>query len=465
MDRVVYDFEELGPDLARPPMAAMRALLASGVVLSPRGWSSLSVDQRWALARHGAQDEVAPPVVTELLRGAPVGELRLVPRASTPPADAVPPAILRSLAKHRRIREEEWRALPPLSRYVLMATAQNPRLLWKVVAELFPDSAELASSRAVHVVLARCEVKMRPEALEQLRSPGTLEGRSFALARASGVRAARRAAETFDVRADATIAQVELDWGAPGPAGLAVWQAHVSSWDGSFFAPAALAAAATAAIALYDIAIAVDPEATVGALRIADEAWLVGEEAFRDSGSTAVYHARPSGLDADVPTDTVRDVDVGPLGVRTLPSPADVTAPLAGPGAAAMQAAVAHAQQRIAHGPGPAPALAAAPMPPPRPGPPPTGAFALAPTPAAVAAAAAAAAAAGAGGAPGPVGPAGAPALGFAPALATAPVPIGAAPRAMDARVAPTTLLWIVIVLLVVLLALGAALLFLVFRT
>ncbi|HEX7667806.1 MAG TPA: hypothetical protein VF407_24935, partial [Polyangiaceae bacterium] len=58
--------------------------------------------------------------------------------------------------------------------------------------------------------------------------------------------------------------------------GRVIWQAHVSSWDGSFFGAASLVAASTAAVALADIVAESDPRVEIEKSRIVEEPWQVG---------------------------------------------------------------------------------------------------------------------------------------------------------------------------------------------
>jgi molybdenum cofactor biosynthesis enzyme len=291
--RVLYEFEDVGDDLPRPPLAAMRALLASGVVLSPRGWEKLATDARWQLATLGVDEQINIEQVQVILRGTPVSELRLVPRLMEP-GHEVPSGLVKAMGPARRITDEQWRSLRGVDRYVLTALTMNTRLLWRCVNELFPGDADPLSSEPWKATVAHCEVQMRPEALERLRSPAFLDGRAFMLARAAGVRTARRASETFDIRSEATCGPVELDWMAMDTPGCILWQAHVSMWDGAFFPAASLAAASAACVALCDIASELDPEAKIVVTRIADEAWTVGGDTYRE-GATVIYRVKPGG--------------------------------------------------------------------------------------------------------------------------------------------------------------------------
>ena len=288
-DRYLYHFEELADDLPRPPLAALRALLAAGVVVSPKGWQSLSAEARKTVAAEGARDRVDMMVVKELLALVPVNQIKLVSRVADPSSDAIPDPLFKALGPVRPLSLEEWRSLRALDRQVLASLASNTRLLWRALDELAqrrtlkPTKVKPWSGSVAH-----CELKMRREVLSQIMSPGFLDGRAFVLARVSGRRAARRAPELFDLQAESTIGPVELDWAMLEDKGVILWQAHVSSWDGAFFPAGALVAATTAAVALHDMVKALDPHAAVLNASIIDEPWQVGKDDMREP-ATVVF--------------------------------------------------------------------------------------------------------------------------------------------------------------------------------
>jgi hypothetical protein len=57
-----------------------------------------------------------------------------------------------------------------------------------------------------------------------------------------------------------------------------LWQAHVSSWDGAFYAAAALVAASTAAVAIADMVAEEDKTVTILGAKISEEPWQVGSD-------------------------------------------------------------------------------------------------------------------------------------------------------------------------------------------
>lgn len=291
--RFSYAFEELTEDLPRPPKAALRAMFAAGILVSPKGWKTLSTETRQALALEGTRDTVNLVMVSELLKEAPPGQIRLVARTSDPAVDAVPAPVLKALGPTRTLTQPQWASLRALDRYVLASLAANTRLLWRALEELaslpgsqLPKSGGQSWSGA----LAHCEVHCHPNAIERLTSPKFLDGKAFVLARVAGVRAARRSSELFDLQSETATGPAELDWGPTKQAGVLLWQGHVSTWDGEFFPAASMLAVSAAAVALYDMVKELDPTASIGAAGIVEEPWRVGGAGgFDREESTAVY--------------------------------------------------------------------------------------------------------------------------------------------------------------------------------
>jgi molybdenum cofactor biosynthesis enzyme len=289
-----YAFEELSEDLPRPPKAALRAMFSAGILVSPRGWKQVRNETRQALALEGTKEKVNREMVGELLKEAPPGQIRLVSKAADPSSDTVPAPLANALGPMRTINSVEWASLRSLDRYVLASLAANTRLLWKALDEMARTPGSKLSKRVVEPwsgSLARCELVMRADAIDRLMSPALLGGRAFVLARAAGVRAARRVSDTFDLQVDTVAGPAELDWTQDKKSGALLWQAHVSTWDGEFFPAASLVAVSTAAIALFDMAKELDPRGRIGMASIAEEPWQVGGNDREEA--TAVYCSLP----------------------------------------------------------------------------------------------------------------------------------------------------------------------------
>jgi hypothetical protein len=323
IEKLTYAFEEIGDDLPRPPLSALRALFAAGVIVSPRGWQALGLEARQTLTREGGRERIDLMVVREMLRAVPAANVKLFARSFDPDPAHVPDALRAALGASRPITDDEWRSLRAIDRHVLNTLAGNTRLLWRALDELTLGKALSGRNTARWSgALARCELRADPGALHRAMSGDLLGGRAFVLAKGSGRRAARRASETFDALADVEVGPTELDF-ALGPAvGVVVWQAHVSSWEGAFLPAASLQAAVTAAVALLGMVQELDPSASIGAAAIVEEPWAAGG----DEPATVLYTR-------DKMNENLRALGRGPIGAPRPPSSSAPDAPDA-PGAA-----------------------------------------------------------------------------------------------------------------------------------
>jgi len=277
-DRILYAFEELSDDLPRPPLVAVRALLGAGLAPSPRGWTSLPVETRVAIARHGLAGVVDTSAVRDLAQQIPPRFIKLVSRSRDPDPDKVPAPVTKGLGPARPISSAEWRSLRAVDRAVIASLAANTRLLARAYDELAEAMGKPTAVRKAlwSGAVARCEVHMNDDALDRLASSSFLDGRALMLARVAGIRAARKTAEILDLHADSATGPVELEGLVQHQKGSVLIQSHVSTWDGAFFPAAALLGATTAAAALFDMIKDEDPAACIEAASIREEAWRVG---------------------------------------------------------------------------------------------------------------------------------------------------------------------------------------------
>ncbi|RYE91239.1 MAG: hypothetical protein EOO75_09045, partial [Myxococcales bacterium] len=279
----VYDFEDIGPDLDRPPFAALRALQAVGVLVTPRGWQQVEVEARQVLVEEGSRERVDLLAVRTIANGIAANQIKLVSRSVDPSRDELPVELAKALGPQRAIPLHEWQGITALDRFMLASLSYNTRLLWRALDEL-ERGGKLERRRrgAWSGAVARCELITRPDVLAQFMDPRFLEGRGPVLARGAGRRAARRASEIFDLQVDVEVGPIELDWGALDQPGGMLWQAHVSGWDGSFLPAASLQAAITAAVAVHDMIKELDPRASISVATIAEEPWQVGGDTPSD---------------------------------------------------------------------------------------------------------------------------------------------------------------------------------------
>jgi len=291
---MIYAFEEIGQDLARPPLAARRALLGSGVAVPVDTWQALPLPARQQIAHEGTKDTVNENLVKTAV--SPVlKRIRFMSSVKDPPVDVIPQQVVDALRAVRPLTVPEWQKLRPLDRYTLVALSNNSRLLYRAIEEMTTGPTSTLSSIKLRPwvgPLAHAEVHMSRVALGEIAGGRLQSGKAIVLARAAGVRAARAAHEIVDGYAEKYAGPVELDARLDAQMGGYVWQGHVSSSDGEFLAGPSVLAAATAAVALRDAIAAHDPNANVAGVALREATWSVGSGAFGDE-ATVTMDARP----------------------------------------------------------------------------------------------------------------------------------------------------------------------------
>jgi len=290
---LIYAFEEIGPDLMRPPLAARRALLGSGVAVPLETWQAIPLPQRQLIAQEGVKDALSEHVVKNAVSSV-LKRVRFMSPVKDPPLDSIPQQVVDALRAVRPLTPLEWQALRPLDRYTLVALSNNSRLLYRAIEEMTTGPSSTLSSVKLRPwigPLAHAEVHMARAALGEVAGGRLQGGKAIVLARAAGVRAARAAHEIVDGYAEKYAGPVELDARLDAEMGGYVWQAHVSSTDGEFLAGPSVLAAATAAVALRDAIGPHDGTAKVTGVALREATWSVGSGAFGDEATVAM---RPS---------------------------------------------------------------------------------------------------------------------------------------------------------------------------
>jgi len=289
----VFGFEEMDEQLSRPPLAAVRALQAVGIVPKPEGWAASPVPLRHALAVLGSQYTLDLQAIRAQASQIPPRHVALIgPRKETDPR-VMPPHVARALAGLHPLKDEQWQALHPFERFAMETLAANTRLLWRVLDEMGKlPGHQLFDITAGHRwvgELARCDVQASTLAFGALAAKRVLEGRAVDLARATGRRVARRAPELIDALADQTVGPVEIECTPSLGQGALIWQAHVSSDSGEFLLDVSLLAVSAAAIALCGMLRSIDPNVKMTAAGMREEPWH-GE--VGDDESTQVFANR-----------------------------------------------------------------------------------------------------------------------------------------------------------------------------
>jgi molybdenum cofactor biosynthesis enzyme len=287
---MIYAFEEIGTDLARPPLAARRALLTSGVTVPLDTWQAIPLAARQAIVAEGAKDTPNEGVVKNAISSV-LKRVRFMGAVKDPSLDVVPQSVVEGLRALRPINVAEWKSISALDRYTLVALSGNSRLLYRALEEMTqgPTSA-LGPAKLLPWVgpLAHAEVRMARAVFGEVAAGRVQGGKAIVLARAAGIRAARSANEMIDGYAEKYAGPVELDARLDAEMGGYVWQAHVSTVDGEFFAAASVLATAAAAVALRDAIASRDPSASVTGVAVREAAWSVGSGAFGDEATVAM---------------------------------------------------------------------------------------------------------------------------------------------------------------------------------
>ncbi len=287
---MIYAFEEIGPDLARPPLAARRALLGTGVAVPLETWGSMPLQARQAIVQEGVKDAVSDFVVKNAISTV-LKRVRFMGPVKDPPLDSIPQSVVEALRSIHPLTLGEWQGLRPLDRYTLVAISSNSRLMYRAIEEMTTGPGSTLSSIKLRPwvgLLAHAEVNMTRVALGDVAGGLVKGGKAIVLARTAGVRAARSAHEVLDGYAERYAGPVEIDARLDMASGGYVWQAHVSTAAGEFFAAASLLAAVTAAVALRDSIASKDPSASIANVALKEEAWSVGSGAFGDEATVAM---------------------------------------------------------------------------------------------------------------------------------------------------------------------------------
>src|SRR4051812_1781360 len=127
---MIYAFEEIGPDLPRPPLAARRALLCSGVAVPLDTWATMPLTARQSIAQEGTKDAISEFVVKNAVSSV-LKRIRFMGPVKDPPLDVIPQPVIEALRAVHPLTIGEWKRLAPLDRYTLLALSGNSRLLYR----------------------------------------------------------------------------------------------------------------------------------------------------------------------------------------------------------------------------------------------------------------------------------------------------------------------------------------------
>lgn len=297
---VIFKFEELGDDLARAPLAAQRLFRWTGMHLKARGWALLRPELRRALAVEGSKEIISTSLAQGIFRELPMREVEMCPPYAEYEIDPRP-ELAHALNLSHPLTREQWSAFPGVARFALNTLSNNARLLWRAMGEIRPMARGPISigRNPFRGLVASCDLaldKALPSyepIMRLLVANKMFDGKGFVLARAAGLRAARRTQDTLDMQSETAVGPVELDWLVEPTRGTVLWQAHASSWGGEFYPAASLIAVTMAATALLDMMYEVQRSASLRAAHIAEDAWRVGNDFDDDDdgGATQMFNS------------------------------------------------------------------------------------------------------------------------------------------------------------------------------
>jgi len=301
----VYAFEGIDDTLPLIPLAARRLLDATGRKLSLEGWLSLSVDNRRAIVRAGA--EVCPPGTRAGgAAGSDVQDClsRAVPAASVvarldEPGDAhVPTGLSAVLGPSRPLDDARWRALTGLARYALVKCSAKPEKLQRAYDEIVRTArlthvSESGDARMVDVAdkritsrhaVASARIRTTAAVVRAIAEGSVSKGDVRAAARIAGIMASKRTAELIPLCHPVQTTSARLDLDLDEARGHIVVVASVEAVDRTGVEMEAMVAASMSCLVVYDMIKSVDRWAIVDRVRLE-----------RKSGGKSGDVARPDG--------------------------------------------------------------------------------------------------------------------------------------------------------------------------
>jgi cyclic pyranopterin phosphate synthase len=277
----LYAFDGVDEQLELVPLAARRALDATGLRLSRAAWTALSLADRRALVELGSAPEVERERVKALcgVAGEPIA-----PSAEPPSAD--PPAdVVAAFGPEHPIPGAVWSALSPLDRYALakVAAKARPERISPAHAEIVGASTlstHLAPQGGVRMVnvgqkaqslrtaSAESRVTMSREAFERLENATAAKGDVLGTARLAGIMGAKRTHDLIPLchALSLTHVGVELELERETP-GVRI-TSSVETFGRTGVEMEALVAANVAALTVYDMLKAYDRGMEIGPTRL-----------------------------------------------------------------------------------------------------------------------------------------------------------------------------------------------------
>ncbi len=291
-----YRFEAIDDELSLIPLSARRVLDTLGQRLSLGAWRSLAVEDRWQVARAGAEEDVGARAVAFLLRATPAPE-KIQPVAE-PDRASVPTEITAALGTSRLIDDTHWRGLRALDRYVLAKCSRSPERLAAAYDEIMTMQTlpHLTASGEAHMVdvsakdvtprraVATARVRTSPVVIEAIAAGTMVKGDVVAVARVAGILAAKRTPELVPLchPVQTTSASIDIDLDAPG--GEVRIRAVVEAIDRTGVEMEAMVAASISALTVYDMIKSADRWASIEFVQVEEKSGGKGGNVKRPPG-------------------------------------------------------------------------------------------------------------------------------------------------------------------------------------
>ena len=277
----LYDSEGEKRDLATMPIAARRALMIAGEILTPEGWKSLTLGDRRTVVFEGAKANIDRAKIQDITHKAnPPSDWG--DATGDPPADEPPASLREKLGAERTLEAEQWAALRPLDRFAfeLVANEGPPERLVKFYEGLFrreeaprPSPAASGHFRMVttHRATASARVQMRVETLALFLGGDTPPEQMFAMARVAGIQAGKHASSLLPLCYPSPITRVEVVCQADYSLGCVNIKATVEAVEKSGVDTEAMVAASVAALTIGDFAKHVDRAVSITEVQLVED--------------------------------------------------------------------------------------------------------------------------------------------------------------------------------------------------
>jgi molybdenum cofactor biosynthesis protein MoaC len=322
----VYLFEDIdGRTLPLMPLAARRALDVLGRKLSLKGWLSLSLEDRVAVVRAGADERVDEAAAALCLARANPEAAEIEP-AQEPASAAVPAVLGAALGPAHPLDDELWRSLHPLDRYALVKTAGKAERLaaayTSIVARLVaspsptPALTHLTSVGEAHIVdaatkpetqrraVASACVRTTREVIQAVASATMPKGDVLAVARVAGILAAKGTPGLLPLCPAVRTTSASVDFEALPERGELHVRAAVEAVDRTGVEMEAMVAASVAALTVYDMIKSADRWATIEQVRLEEKRGgksgvVRGRERASEGASDLLVALREAPLNVD----------------------------------------------------------------------------------------------------------------------------------------------------------------------